>query len=234
MIRDPYEDETSASFSTMFCLPFHCAALLIISPIPSLMCHRLRESMSPKPASSCVPARGRGRIRFLGSVVVTAHCLSTSSSPSPLLPASTHQTLRHPSIERFLVSPSRKNRMMSRSDHLLIQMILFLVSTVSSSCLFSFCDLIVYEFEIGMPAVHAMPRIHVYAIFIFHARINLFITLKCCYFQQAYLIILYLLCKLLDLGTQYCTTMTTGCVVQIMEAVHYVDVFPLLLSDHFS
>ena len=37
---------------------------------------------SPKPTSSRVPARGRGRIRFLGSAVPTARRPSTSSSQS--------------------------------------------------------------------------------------------------------------------------------------------------------
>ena len=37
---------------------------------------------STKPASPCVPARGRGRIRFLGSAIATARCPSTSSRRS--------------------------------------------------------------------------------------------------------------------------------------------------------
>ena len=58
---------------------------------------------------------------------------------------------------------SLQNPMVTRSDHLLIRM----------ACLLLFCDLPVHVFEIGMPTFHAMPRIHVYAVFILCTGINL-------------------------------------------------------------
>jgi len=53
--------------------PHYCAAAVF--SIPSPTCHRCRES---RLQSLRLPARGRGRIRFLGSAVATARWTSFS------------------------------------------------------------------------------------------------------------------------------------------------------------
>ena len=75
--------ETSSSVHTIFLSsPYSRAALPQFSPSRRRRAIGVGRAGSPKPTSPCVPARGRGRIRFLGSAVATARRPSTSSRRS--------------------------------------------------------------------------------------------------------------------------------------------------------
>ena len=70
------QDVVLSKENLFFLLPLCCTAAVF--PIPPPTCHRRWERRSPKPTSPRVPTRGRGSIRFLGSVVATARWTSSS------------------------------------------------------------------------------------------------------------------------------------------------------------
>ena len=76
--------ETSSSVHTVFLSSSYSR---VASPQSSPSGRRraigVGRAESPKPTSPCVPARGRGRIRFLGSTVATARRPFASSSRNP-------------------------------------------------------------------------------------------------------------------------------------------------------
>ena len=85
--------------------PHCCAATVFI--ILSSMCHRCRESRPPKPTSPRVPARGRGRIRFLKA--------SSQLLAGRLLPST-------PGVSRF---PSTVSFFFLRADNPTVSMFTF-------------------------------------------------------------------------------------------------------------
>ena len=154
-----YWDETSSSVQTIrLLIPLCCAASVF--PIPSPTCHRRRESGSLKPTSSCVPAGGRGRIRFLGSVVVIARWMSSS------LYASVHESLLTVCFVYFCALSSAKN--------LTVRM-----PTLSLLFILVFLRLLALE-SLSLPRIVVLvlnhtPMIHVVFLFL-NIGINLCVT----------------------------------------------------------
>jgi hypothetical protein len=135
-------------------VPLCCTAAVFPTSPP--MCHRRRESRSPKPTSPRVLARHRGRIRFLGSAVASPRLTSSS------LYAGVRGSQLVVYFAYFCVIFSVDNPTVRMSLFALVFLLLLVLGSLSLS-------------QIVVLVLHHTPMIHVVVLFL-DIRINVYIT----------------------------------------------------------